>query len=163
MAFDLVTGTGGPMRQPLALSGAFGAPNFFQTSQMGDLSALLPPGYAAAAASGAFGRSLSDQAVAASRQVTQSMPVIPPMPTVPSLPTIQPPSMPMPTMPTLQPVARMPSMSDAEIQAARDKAKKTIAERAGRTSTFLTTTTRAASLTPTIAQSTSRFARRTYG
>lgn len=85
------------------------------------------------------------------------------MPAAPTLPTMQLPNMAMPNMPSLQPVAKMPTMTDAEIAEARRKARATIADRAGRESTFLTTTTRSAAAPMTMAQTASPFAAKTQG
>lgn len=102
-------------------------------------------------------------AVAEASQYASGLTPMAGMPATPSLPAIQLPNMAMPDMPTLQPVARMPTMFDSAIDQARKKARETIAQRAGRESTFLTTTTKAAAPPPVIANSVSRYAAKTAG
>lgn len=93
-------------------------------------------------------------------------PTLTPMPTMPAAPTMPSftmPSMAAPTMPTLQPTARMPSQNDLALDEARDKQKLTIAQRAGRKSTFLTSRQPRAALPTIAAPAQSRYAASTAG
>jgi hypothetical protein len=120
------------------------------TFEMPDLSWLNQFGTQNVSTSGWYGQQAG---------LTQ-MPNAPTAPGLPALPNI---GVNMPGLPELQGVARMPNEGDAAIQAARKRAADSIAQRAGRKSTFLTTTTRASAPPPTVAQKATPFAARTYG